>query len=111
MTRSLPVLHELCTPPHPSIGRRAKMAIKAHLHNIDSSCYWCGRYVVGKSSTLDHITPRSRGGGDEPGNLVLCCGTCNSVKSDRTPDEWLALLELMAARVRCYVFAESGSTG
>ena len=34
--------------------------------------------------TIDHITPRSRGGLDSLGNLQLMCHTCNAIKGDRS---------------------------
>ncbi len=33
--------------------------------------------------TIDHITPRSRGGQDTIGNLQLMCHTCNAIKGNR----------------------------
>jgi 5-methylcytosine-specific restriction endonuclease McrA len=39
--------------------------------------------------TLDHIIPKSRGGGHSVENLVTCCASCNSKKGARTPQEWL----------------------
>lgn len=37
--------------------------------------------------TLDHLIPKSRGGKDEPENLVSACKPCNNAKADRTPRE------------------------
>ncbi len=34
--------------------------------------------------TIDHITPRSRGGLDSIGNLQLMCHTCNAIKGNRS---------------------------
>ena len=34
--------------------------------------------------TIDHITPRSKGGLDAVGNLQLMCHTCNAIKGDRS---------------------------
>ena len=48
------------------------------------SCLYCGSK---KELTLDHVLPRSRGGGDSWKNLATCCGTCNLKKGDRTPEE------------------------
>lgn len=47
------------------------------------TCAYCG----GKATTIDHILPRSRGGGDTWMNLIAACTSCNGFKRDRTPDE------------------------
>lgn len=36
-------------------------------------------------ATVDHVIPRSAGGTDDPANLVLACGYCNSRKSSGPP--------------------------
>ena len=35
-------------------------------------CQYCGE----PADTVDHVVPRSQGGGDEPSNLVACCRRC-----------------------------------
>ncbi len=40
-------------------------------------------------STVDHIVPRSAGGGDEPDNLQILCGPCNNLKADGPQDDYL----------------------
>jgi len=50
-------------------------------------CQYCGSLPEKKELTLDHVMPRSRGGGDSWENLVLACARCNVKKSDRTPEE------------------------
>lgn len=52
----------------------------------DSSCRSCGST---EDLTVDHILPRSRGGGNERENLQALCRTCNSSKGARTMEEWL----------------------
>lgn len=42
----------------------------------------------GRADTLDHLLPRSRGGGNTWANLVASCATCNGRKGNRTPSEW-----------------------
>lgn len=49
-----------------------------------STCRYCG---AGDSLSIDHVIPRSRGGKDDPGNLVVACWPCNSRKGARTPEE------------------------
>lgn len=46
-------------------------------------CAYCGR----KADTVDHVFPKSRGGDEDPGNLVACCKRCNMKKNNRTPEE------------------------
>jgi len=46
-------------------------------------CGYCGK----PASTIDHVLPRSRGGGNTWENTVAACGRCNGGKGDRTPAE------------------------
>lgn len=46
----------------------------------------CG-YCAGSATTVDHILPRSRGGGNTWTNTVAACGPCNQRKADSTPRE------------------------
>lgn len=58
-------------------------------------CRYCG--VAGSGLSLDHVVPQSRGGANEPWNLVTACGSCNSRKGARTPEEaGMALLPVPA---------------
>lgn len=50
-------------------------------------CRYCAVDLSPDLVTFDHIYPRSRGGSDKPGNLAVCCRSCNSRKNDRTPEE------------------------
>lgn len=51
------------------------------------TCYHCHRFVPIGQLTVDHLLPRSRGGGTF-GNLVYSCKACNEAKGDRTVEEW-----------------------
>ena len=55
------------------------------LHRDGHSCQYCG--YTGEDLTLDHVIPRSRGGGDTWDNMVTACVRCNVRKGNRTPDE------------------------
>lgn len=50
-------------------------------------CQYCGRKFSTTELTLDHIVPRSQGGGMSWTNLVCCCVKCNVRKGGRTPRE------------------------
>lgn len=48
-------------------------------------CQYCGSPSA--PLTIDHIIPRSRGGGDTWENLTTACIVCNNRKGNRTPEE------------------------
>ncbi|MGC4091854.1 MAG: HNH endonuclease [Polyangiaceae bacterium] len=50
-------------------------------------CQYCGRRPSTRELNLDHVVPKSRGGGDTWENLVVSCRTCNLRKGRRTPVE------------------------
>jgi 5-methylcytosine-specific restriction endonuclease McrA len=52
-----------------------------------SACQYCASKLPAKELTMDHVVPRSRGGGSTWENLVTCCFPCNNRKADRTPAE------------------------
>jgi len=43
-------------------------------------CHYCGAGITRQTATLDHKKARTRGGSDDPGNLVLSCKPCNTEK-------------------------------
>ena len=49
------------------------------------TCQYCGK--TGGNLTIDHIVPKSRGGGESWENLVVCCSRCNNRKGNQTLDE------------------------
>ncbi len=51
------------------------------------ACQYCGKRLALRDATIDHITPRSRGGKNHWTNCVASCKGCNRWKNDRTPDE------------------------
>ena len=50
-------------------------------------CQYCGKHLPAGDLTLDHVTPKSRGGASTWENLVACCFGCNNRKGNRTPVE------------------------
>lgn len=51
------------------------------------TCQYCEATPGRANLTIDHIFPRSRGGGTSWENVVTACGPCNRRKGDRTPTE------------------------
>jgi len=50
-------------------------------------CQYCGQHFPTSELSLDHVKPRSQGGGSSWENLVCSCVACNSKKGGRTPEQ------------------------
>jgi 5-methylcytosine-specific restriction endonuclease McrA len=51
------------------------------------TCQYCGHQPGSEELTIDHVVPRSQGGGTLWENCVLACVDCNKRKADRTPPQ------------------------
>ena len=71
-------------------------------------CQYCG----GPAESLDHVTPRSRGGEHTWENVVACCRPCNIRKGDRLPSEsGFSLTQTpKAPRRYAWIYASAGYT-
>jgi 5-methylcytosine-specific restriction endonuclease McrA len=73
----------------PLVRQPKRKSVKTTLINRDGfKCQYCGS--EDRDLTVDHVTPRARGGANGLSNLALACRSCNSAKGDRTPEEWLS---------------------
>ena len=53
------------------------------------ACTWCGQaFEDGITLSLDHVQPRSLGGGDTADNLITACHRCNSIRKSRSVREF-----------------------
>jgi hypothetical protein len=68
------------------------------------NCFWCDHPMITfgenggrqhtRQETADHLTPRSRGGGDGRKNVVAACFLCNIVRKDLPLEVWLPRVKL-----------------
>ena len=65
-------------------GGTRKVSKRAVLARDRHRCQYCGS---GSHLTIDHVVPKSRGGGSTWENIVTSCAPCNSRKGDRLPRE------------------------
>ena len=96
LTRYVKVPYRRAAP----VTRRAVFGRDAH------RCQYCG----GPAESLDHVTPRSRGGDHSWENVVACCRPCNVHKGNRTPDESGLRLKSKPGPPRrfAWIYASSG---
>lgn len=52
-----------------------------------NQCQYCGHSFPSADLSIDHVMPRTQGGGDTWTNLVCSCIRCNAKKGGRTPDQ------------------------
>jgi 5-methylcytosine-specific restriction endonuclease McrA len=50
-------------------------------------CQYCGKRCPTSDLSLDHVVPRSHGGGNTWENIVCACIRCNVRKGGRTPEQ------------------------
>lgn len=70
------------------LGRRKPPLSKLNLLARDEfSCQYCCEPLTYRDATLDHVLPRSQGGGTTWQNVVVACHPCNRKKGGRTPEQ------------------------
>lgn len=65
-------------------------------------CWYCGAEIDNKTAQVDHIVPKSKGGGHEKDNLALSCKRCNLAKLDTSLTSfvrWLGWVKSKEAKI------------
>lgn len=91
---------------HPEItanksrNRRARKNGNGGSHTVDDiinqlksqkhRCYWCNKNLQTRKYHVDHVIPLSKGGKNDPSNIVISCPICNLTKGDKTLEQWIS---------------------
>lgn len=71
--------------------RLPRQSVKFNRRNIfardGNRCQYCGKKFPTSELSLDHIVPRTLGGGNAWDNIVCACTKCNAKKGGRTPEQ------------------------
>lgn len=83
-------IHDISVPQRTDVKKEApSLDVKERLYKDQSGeCVGCGTEYQQKDFEIDHIKPKSKGGGDYYDNYQLLCGHCNRTKGNR-PMEYL----------------------
>lgn len=85
------------------LNRRRSWQKQYDIPNIDNlikeslgkKCPYCGEEITTENMGLDHKTPTSRGGSNNPENIHLTCQKCNKRKGEMTDQRFTELLQLL----------------
>lgn len=61
------------------------------------TCPYCHEALTPRMVSVDHIQPRSRGGGDVVENIHFTCLSCNLAKGDLLDEEFKLLMDFLNA--------------
>lgn len=71
--------------------RLPAQAVKLNRRNLfardRNQCQYCGRHFPTCDLSIDHVLPKTQGGGESWENLVCACLWCNAKKGGRTPEQ------------------------
>lgn len=73
-------------------GAEASLTSSEWLERLAEYCGRCAYCVTAPATTMEHMTPLSRGGRHELTNVVPACGDCNNRKGTRTLLEFVRLI-------------------
>ena len=66
-------------------NRRLKRRLWREVHgralDVPVGCHWCGSPIGFDRATVDHVRPRSEGGGNGLPNVVIACDNCNQTRN------------------------------
>lgn len=99
-------VYEVYQNPHVRRLPRKPVRIRYDILARDNyTCQYCGRKAPDVVLHIDHMVPVSKGGTDEPTNLITACADCNEGKGPRhsggvvdpRPDLYETTMERMRA--------------
>jgi len=83
LTLTVPTVVRLRYYVHISYTRKCSISRRGVFARDNHTCQYCGS----RADSIDHVTPKSRGGTHTWENVVAACRSCNSRKRDRLPHE------------------------
>ena len=93
--------------PRNSTTPENKQKLYKLLNITNGICYLCGQPLSVDDVTLDHIIPKSLGGGSEHANKLPTHTICNGMKSDMTYEQFILQCSLIVTNaIRTSVYSE-----
>ncbi len=80
------LIRDKLQPAEPPVRQAIPADLRAEVMRSEA-CAYCG--CTSGPFEVDHITPVSRGGTNDPENLTCACRSCNRSKGAKTVKEWM----------------------
>ena len=61
--------------------------------SLNGRCAYCGELIVYDNMQVEHVQPLSKNGTDIEENMLPSCNDCNTLKADRSLEEFRSMLE------------------
>lgn len=69
-------------------GKHTRADVLRQIEKQSGHCFWCSEAIPSGKHTVDHYVPLTKGGSNNPDNLVIACRSCNSRKWALDPEEF-----------------------
>lgn len=76
--------------PSPKVRKKWKSSIWNRQHR---KCHYCQCALSFGKATLDHVTPKSKGGPWKKSNMVVACKPCNNRRGDMDYEDFMQLVK------------------
>lgn len=86
-----------------NIGKRLRFEI---FKRDGFACRYCGARPPSVQLQIEHVVARSRGGTNQPENLVTSCVACNQGKSDKHLDESAFSIRLLGEEILLWEYRD-----
>lgn len=103
-------VHRKDTPQRTDIKKEdpKSVGVKKRLYmKQNQKCNGCGTEFEIRHFEVDHITPKSKGGGDYYENFQLLCGSCNRIKGNRPMEYLISRLRVIREASKQLTFGET----
>jgi 5-methylcytosine-specific restriction endonuclease McrA len=85
VNNAIPVPTILLTTSNFTYNAKRKPSLRYLYKKYKGICQICGKQMSQKKMTIEHIKPKSKGGGNDYYNITLTCVKCNSRKGSIFP--------------------------
>ncbi len=66
-------------PPTKPTAKKPMTKLEKLLYLQSDKCFFCGQALTKDEASIEHLQPRSGGGNNADGNLVVCCKRLNQL--------------------------------